>query len=244
LLSTEEQKLFRRLSIFVGGCTLEAAETVCAALGERTEAIIDGVTSLIDKSLLQQAGEVGGEPYLMMLETVREYGLEALEASGELDSLQQAHAAYYVALAERAISELRGPQQAEWFQRLEQEHDNLRTALRWLLQRKEKEPTNEHEIAQALSLLESVITVQGDYATASVLYKENMAVPAPYPDGLTAREVQVLRLVATGLTDIQVADQLIISPRTVHAHLTSIYTKLGVTSRSAATRYAVEQHLT
>jgi DNA-binding NarL/FixJ family response regulator len=113
-----------------------------------------------------------------------------------------------------------------------------------LLQRKEKEPTNGHGITRALSLLESVITVQGDYATASVLYKENMTVPAPYPDGLTAREVQVLRLVAMGMTDMQVAEQLIISPRTVHAHLTSIYTKLDVTSRSAATRYAVEHHLT
>jgi predicted ATPase/DNA-binding CsgD family transcriptional regulator len=244
LLSTEDQRLFRRLSIFVGGCTLEAAETVCAALDDRTESIIDGVASLIDKSLLQQVGEVGGEPYLTMLETIREYGLEALEASGELEPLQQAHAGYYVALAERATLELRGPRQAEWFQRLEQEHDNLRTALRWLLQRKEKEPTNGHGITRALSLLESVITVQGDYATASVLYKENMTVPAPYPDGLTAREVQVLRLVAMGMTDMQVAEQLIISPRTVHAHLTSIYTKLDVTSRSAATRYAVEHHLT
>ncbi len=217
---------------------------VCAALGERTESLIDAVTSLIDKSLLLQAGEVGGEPYLTMLDTIREYGLEALEASGELESLQQAHAAYYVGLAERATSELRGPLQAEWLQRLGQEHDNLRTALRTLLQRKEKEPTNEHKITKALSLLESVITVQGDYATASVLYKENMTVPAPYPAGLTAREVQVLRLVATGLTDMQVAEQLIISPRTVHAHLTSIYTRLGVTSRSAATRYAVEHHFT
>lgn len=244
LLSAEEQKLFRRLSIFVGGCTLEAVEAVCAAPGERTEALIDEVTSLIDKSLLQQTGEVGGEPYLTMLETIREYGLEALDASGELEPLQKAHAAYYVALAERATLELRGRQQAAWLQLLEQEHDNLRTALRTLLQRKEKEPTHEHEITRALSLLESVITVQGDYATANVLYKESMAAPAPYPGGLTAREVQVLRLVATGLTDIQVAEQLIISPRTVHAHLTSIYTKLGVTSRSTATRYALEHHLT
>jgi DNA-binding NarL/FixJ family response regulator len=64
-----------------------------------------------------------------------------------------------------------------------------------------------------------------------------------YPNGLTAREVEVLRLVAQGLTDAQVAEQLVISPRTVNTHLTAIYGKIGVTSRSAATRYAIENHL-
>jgi DNA-binding NarL/FixJ family response regulator len=68
--------------------------------------------------------------------------------------------------------------------------------------------------------------------------------PRPsYPDGLTAREVEVLRLVAQGMTDAQVADQLVLSPRTVQGHLRSIFNKLGVTSRSAATRYAVEHKL-
>ena len=64
-----------------------------------------------------------------------------------------------------------------------------------------------------------------------------------YPDGLTAREVEVLRLVAQGLTNEQVAEDLVISPRTVETHLTSIYSKIGVSSRSAATRYAMQQHL-
>ena len=67
--------------------------------------------------------------------------------------------------------------------------------------------------------------------------------PAPYPDGLTVREVEVLRLVAQGLTTAQVAEQLIISPRTVNTHLTTIYGKIGVSSRSAATRYAIDHHL-
>ena len=70
------------------------------------------------------------------------------------------------------------------------------------------------------------------------------AKPSPaYPDGLTARAVEVLRLVATGLTNAQVADQLVISARTVDTHLTAIYSKIGVSSRSAATRYAIEHHL-
>jgi DNA-binding NarL/FixJ family response regulator len=70
-----------------------------------------------------------------------------------------------------------------------------------------------------------------------------MIPPPTYPAGLTAREVEVLRLVAGGLTDVQVAEKLVLSPRTVHAHISSIYSKLGVTSRSAATRYAIEHHL-
>jgi DNA-binding CsgD family transcriptional regulator len=69
------------------------------------------------------------------------------------------------------------------------------------------------------------------------------ASPPTYPDGLTAREVEVLRLLAGGLTDIQIAEKLVLSPRTVHAHISSIYSKLGVTSRSTATRYAMEHHL-
>ena len=71
------------------------------------------------------------------------------------------------------------------------------------------------------------------------------AAPSPtYPDGLTAREVEVLRLAAGGLTDLQVAEKLVLSPRTVHTHISSIYNKLDVSSRSAATRYAIEHHLT
>ncbi|MFL5660923.1 MAG: response regulator transcription factor, partial [Ktedonobacteraceae bacterium] len=67
--------------------------------------------------------------------------------------------------------------------------------------------------------------------------------PASYPAGLTAREVEVLRLLAAGLTDLQIAEKLILSPRTVHTHISSIYSKLGVTSRSSATRFALEHRL-
>jgi predicted ATPase len=134
LLNAQEQRLFRRLSVFVGGCTLEAAEAVCAALGDGDGAVpvLDGVASLLDKSLLQhteQAGEEGEEPRLRLLETIREYGLEALETSGEMEAAQHAHALYYLALAEEAEAELEGPQQVRWLQRLEREHDNLRAAL-------------------------------------------------------------------------------------------------------------------
>ena len=84
-------------------------------------------------------------------------------------------------------------------------------------------------------------------SSSSSMSERMSALPATstvvYPDGLTAREVEVLRLVVQGLTDAQIAEQLIISPRTVNSHLTSIYGKIGVSSRSAATRYAMEHHL-
>ena len=90
--------------------------------------VLDSVASLLDKSLLQQREQEGEEPRFLMLETIREYGLEALEASGGLEVTRQAHADYYLALAEDAEPELAGPQQALWLERLEREHDNLRVA--------------------------------------------------------------------------------------------------------------------
>ncbi len=130
LLNTQEQRLFRRLCVFVGGCTLEAAETICNDLGV---SVLDGVSSLIDKSLLSQTEQTDHEPRLVMLETIREYGLECLNTSGEDVIAQRAHAAYYLALAEQAAPELHGLQQAAWLERLEREHDNLRAALGWFL---------------------------------------------------------------------------------------------------------------
>src|SRR5579864_7508647 len=131
LLDAQEQQLFRRLSVFVGGCTLEAVEGLYTALGEMPTDVLDGMASLIDKSLLQQTEQDGEEPRPVMLETIREYGLETLLASGEMESTRQAHAEYYLRLSERAELELGGPQQAAWLERLEQEHDNLRAALSW-----------------------------------------------------------------------------------------------------------------
>jgi len=137
LLHAQEQQLFRRLSVFVGGCTLQAIEALCAALDKSNGVgrVLDGVASLIDKSLLQQREQEGEEPRLVMLETIREYGLEALAASGELEATRQAHAAYYLQLAEEAEPHLRGSESDRWFARLELEHENQRAALTFLLER-------------------------------------------------------------------------------------------------------------
>jgi predicted ATPase/DNA-binding CsgD family transcriptional regulator len=142
LLSTYEQRLFRRLSVFVGGCTLAALEEVCKALSDVATNVLEGVASLIDKNLLQQVEDVNGEPRLVMLETIREYGLECLAASeeaGEAEATRLAHANYYLQLAEVTEQKLRSAQQAIWLEQLEREHDNLRTALRWLVEREEVE---------------------------------------------------------------------------------------------------------
>jgi predicted ATPase/class 3 adenylate cyclase len=140
LLDPREQRLFRRLAIFVGGCTLTSLEAVCRALNDDAEPILDGVASLIDKSLLlhiEQEGQERQEPRLLMLETIREYGLETLAASGEMESTRKAHADYYVLLAEEAEPELAGAQQVVWLKRLEREHDNLRAAMQWSLEGEE-----------------------------------------------------------------------------------------------------------
>jgi hypothetical protein len=131
LLDATEQQLFRLLSVFVEGCTLEAIAAVSGAVACEAVHLLDRAASLIDKSLLQQIEQEGEEPRFKMLETIREYGLEVLAASGEMEITRQAHAAYYLALAEEAEPEYGGPQQAAWLNRLEQEHDNLRAALHW-----------------------------------------------------------------------------------------------------------------
>ncbi len=133
LLGTVEQRLFQQISVFVGGCTLEAVESIFGASGDEAGQILDGAASLIDMSLLQQIEQEDGEPRLVMLETIREYGLEALAASGEQELTRQAHAAYYLTLAEKAEPKIGGPHQAAWLERLEREHDNLRVALQWLI---------------------------------------------------------------------------------------------------------------
>jgi len=150
LLAPEEQRLFRRLAVFAGGCTLEAAEAVCADgldldLSPSVETpralsdpLLDCLTSLVDKSLVWQDAK-GNEPRYRMLETIREYGLERLSASGEAEFVRRRHAAWCLELAEQTYAEIPGPDQRLWLGRSEIEHDNYRSALAWLLQRGDAE---------------------------------------------------------------------------------------------------------
>ena len=134
LLSTEEQSLFRHLCTFVGGCTLEAAEAVGTTARQNVTPILDVISSLIDNSLLVLREQEAGKPRLSMLTTIREYGLEASASCGDLERARNAHAAYYLALAERAELALVGAEQGSWVDQLEQDHGNIRAALQWHLE--------------------------------------------------------------------------------------------------------------
>jgi predicted ATPase/serine/threonine protein kinase/DNA-binding CsgD family transcriptional regulator len=134
LLSVEEQLLFRRLAVFVGEFSLEAAEAVAMELGGMTTPVLEAVASLVDKSLLEQRELEGSEHFLHLLALVREYGLERLAASGEMERVQERHAHYYLTLAEQAEPALMGAEQILWLERLDHEYGNLRAALQWLLE--------------------------------------------------------------------------------------------------------------
>src|SRR4029077_21284136 len=113
LLTSAEQKLFRRLSVFAGGCNLEGVEAVCDTKGDLDLDLLDGMASIVDKSLAQQV-EQAGESRFVMLETIREYALEKLEASGEKAVTKRSHAAYCLVLAEEQALEQCSGEGTEW----------------------------------------------------------------------------------------------------------------------------------
>jgi predicted ATPase len=140
LLTPDEQILFARLAAFAGGCTYEAAEAVCAAAGELSVVVLDGLEALVEQSLLRQGDGADGEPRFTMLETIREYGLEQLAALPDAETVWWAHAEFFLKLAEEAKQYLAGPEQVVWLDRLGAEHDNFRAALGWLEHAINREP--------------------------------------------------------------------------------------------------------
>jgi len=154
LLEPSEQTLFARLGVFVGGCTAEAAEAVCGNRDLRMEdrgwriedrpsilcppsSILNGLTALLDHSLLRQEVGADGAPRFQMLETIHEYALEQLAASGEQAHIRRKHAEFFLTLAEAAAAALEGAEQGAWLGRLQQEHDNLRAVLSWAVEQHE-----------------------------------------------------------------------------------------------------------
>jgi len=138
LLSMPEQSLFCRLSVFAGGWTLQAAEVVGAGDTQHGD-VVDLLSRLVDKSLVvAETTGIGGARY-RMLEPIRQYAQEKLEESGEAEEVRSQHASFFLALAEEAEPGLRGPEDAEWLERLEAEHDNMRAALSWALERGQTE---------------------------------------------------------------------------------------------------------
>jgi predicted ATPase/DNA-binding SARP family transcriptional activator len=148
LLGEGEQKLFRRLSVFVGGGTLEAAEAVCNAEGELGIEVLEGMASLVEQNLVHVEERSEEEPRFALLETIREFGQECLAQRGEAETIRRHHAHFMTALAEEAEPELVREDQAAWLARLEAEQDNIRAALAWAL---ENEPETALRLASALS---------------------------------------------------------------------------------------------
>ncbi len=140
LLTPAEQTLFARLAVFEAGATVEAAEAVVGVgLAPITDhgpptTVVDGVQSLVIKSLVQRQEGAGGEPRFTLLETVREYAAERLKAAGEADRVHRAHADFFLGLAVAARRGLAGAAQLQWLARLDAEHNNLRAALKWLVE--------------------------------------------------------------------------------------------------------------
>ena len=243
LLDEHEQKLFRRLSVFAGGCTLDAAESVGGAT-------LDTLGSLVDKSLVRRQ-----DRRYRMLDTVREYALEQLAASDEDDETRRAHAAYFAELAETAKLMLAGLAQAAWRERLEEEHSNLRAALRFSLDRGQSETALrlgaalsgfwlEHGyLSEGRAWLEEALAsenaassivrtralsgagilahYQGDYASARELCEESLSTARALADSnAVAAALTGLALVARTRGDYREADALF-------EDVLAIYERLG-----------------
>ncbi len=297
LLTPNEHMLFRRLAIFDGGFSLKAAEAIMKVFGDMSISVLDGISALIDKSMVQQTAYGKEEPRLYFLETLREYGLERLGSYGELEKTRDAHAAYYMALAEAAVFHTN---QAARQGLVECEVGNLRSAIEWLLERSQSKKAlrivaaleqtskvsredNVFISAQVKARIPKVaryqVFNQFDLDLTDVHFEENerlnrqhhdqqeVVINSNYMDNitprrrnrvsgstellsssaygeLTTREIEVLRLLAMGLSNKQIAERLVLSPHTVSGHIQSIFGKLALNSRSAATRYALEHHLT
>jgi non-specific serine/threonine protein kinase len=131
LLTDPERSLFQRLSVFAGGATLEAVESVCSGEGISEDLVLDLMTQLVDRSLVIPEEGAGGTARYRLLETLREYGKERMVSAGLDAAYRERHGAYFLRFAEAASPELMGPSQRTWLDRLEEEHDNFRHALAW-----------------------------------------------------------------------------------------------------------------
>jgi predicted ATPase/class 3 adenylate cyclase len=133
LLSEPERAMFARLAVFMGGWTLDEAEAVCGPADDVGMDVLDGLESLVDKSLVRTQEGDEGEQRFGMLETIREFAVEQLEGGGEADAFRRRHADVYLGLGERAEPELTRRDSKRWLDRLEPEHDNFRAALEWAI---------------------------------------------------------------------------------------------------------------
>ncbi|MDP9257877.1 MAG: AAA family ATPase [Actinomycetota bacterium] len=200
LLSTDERSLLARLSVFAGACTIEGAEAVLDPDDEFTFEVIDGLTSLAEKSLLQPVA--GAEPRLAMLQTIREYALERLEEGDDAERMRLGHADFFVSQAETAQRQLRGPEQETWFRSLLAEQDNLRAALGWAVSRQES------VIALRLATaLEIFWRRRGQYEEGARWFDSVLALEPPPLPGIRARGLAAGAHLAALVGNVAVAEQ-------------------------------------
>jgi hypothetical protein len=204
LLSEEERTLFRRLSVFAGGFSLEATESVCSEELESDE-VLGLLSHLVDKSLVA-VWEKDGQTRYRLLETVRQYGREKLSESGEEGHLRERHAGYYLALAAKAEPELKGAGQVEWLKRFEWEHDNLRAAISWSLERR-----NLQDAARLGWALWLFWWIRGHFAEGRRLMEEALSVngSAAMPASARAQGLFVAGTMACGQGDHSSAEPLL-----------------------------------
>lgn len=193
LLSPEEQALFRHLGVFAGSFSLHAAEVIAESLEIDP---LEGLESLVDKSLVEVQGRDLADVRYILLESMREYALERLEEAGELEDARDAHGRYFLALAERTEQELSGRQQRSWLQRLEATHDDIRAALTWLLDR------DEGELALRMAAaLGSFWVIRGHWAEGRRRFEEALARASGADPHLRARALSGLGSLLVWLAD-------------------------------------------
>jgi predicted ATPase/DNA-binding CsgD family transcriptional regulator len=202
LLAAKERALFRRLSVFVGGCTLEAAEAVAGDVGVD---VLDGVAALADASLLRAEDGAGGEPRYLLLETVREFGLERLAAAEDEAEVRDRHAAWCLWLAERAEAAAWGPEQRGWFDRLQADYGNVRAALARSLDR---EDATGLRLAAAMG---AFWTIRGPLGEARAWLDRALAIALAdaTPAALRARVLVAAGIVAFRQWDVPRAEALL-----------------------------------
>ncbi|MGI9058178.1 MAG: tetratricopeptide repeat protein [Ktedonobacteraceae bacterium] len=213
LLLPEEQLLFRRLAVFVDGWSWQAAEELCMAAGGLAGDILEDLTSLVDKSLLRQEEQAEGEVRFWMLQTLREFGLEQLNSGGELEGSREAHAEYYLRLVEEAEPYLQGTEQVRWLARLEQEHENVRTALAWLLERARSDgEKGKQQAEQALRLCAASFrfwTIRGYFREGQSFLEQALALRAGVAASVQAKALLIAGDLAFFLDDYERVEVLV-----------------------------------
>ncbi len=202
LLSEQERTLFCRLCVFAGGCTLEAAEAVCVGDEIEEQQVLELLSHLIDQSLVQMQ-ERSDDTRYRLLETIWQFGRTELEARGEAIILSRRHRDWYLELAEQAGQELLGKHQGAWLDRLEAEHDNLRTALQWSLEQ------HEGAIAARIGIAIWTFWLLRGYLSEGRKFLELTLAQLPDPTALRAETLRITGTIAAHQGDAARAKSLV-----------------------------------